>query len=131
MKKILLTVALILVTGPALSQVAAIKAVLVIGAAAEATNAARALRGTSKLTAAEGAANVTNVTKKTISAETKATLATRSAQIASKCMSYSKSNNREEECKQKSAAFQQCVASALERSGVNKLFIERCAKIHQ
>ncbi len=131
MRKAIVTLVLLLYANHALSQVGAVtKAIRGAEAASEAANAARAAKVGSKVIAAEGASNGFSGSEKVISTETKALIATRTAQVVSKCKSSDNTKNKDSDCQKRSEEFQRCIASEMEHTSLANTAIDRCNELY-
>ncbi len=131
MRKAIFILALLLSANQAISQVGAVtKAIRGAEAASEATNAARAAKAGTKVIAADGAANAFAGSEKIISNDTKVLIATRTAQVVSKCKSSDTPKNKDSACQKKSEEFQRCIASEMEYTSLANTAIDRCTKLY-
>ena len=131
MRKAIVTLALLWYANHALSQVGAVtKAIRGAEAASEAANAARAAKAGSKVIAADGAATALTSSEKIVSNETKALIATRTAQVVSKCKSSDNTKNNDSVCQKRSEEFQRCIASEMEHTSLANTAIDRCTKLY-
>ena len=125
MRYFFIGLALLLSANQAISQVGAVtKAIRGAEVAAEAANAARAAKAGTKVLAAESATGVVTGSEKIISPETKALIASRTAQAVSNCNAASNSKNKDLDCRKKSEEFQRCVASELEHTSLANTAVE-------
>jgi hypothetical protein len=132
MKKTLLTFALIVLANHANSQVGAItKVIRGAEAASEAAKAANLAKAGSKVVAVEELTSAASKADKAKISDSNALIAARSAQIVSKCLSSSKTNNKSAECNDKSTNYQQCIATEMSRVGFYNFSVDRCANHHR
>ncbi len=132
MRYFFIGLALLLLANQAISQVGAVtKAIRGAEAASEAANAARATKAGTKVLAAEGATGVVIGSDKIISPETKALIASRTAQVVSNCKASSNSKTKDLDCRKKSDEFQRCVASELEHTSLVNTAVDRCTKLYK
>lgn len=130
MKHLIVASILTLTADHSASQVSAIpKIVRGAESVSDASKAARVAKVGSKWLATESTEMAVGGSEKLMSAETKALIATRTAQVITSCKSSSPSDNKDAECKKRSNEFQRCIASELEFSQIAKTAIDRCTRL--
>jgi hypothetical protein len=131
MKHVLLTLILAFSASHSASQVGTIpKIIHGANSASDASKTSRAGRVGSKALAGESAAIATRGSENIVNNETRALIATRTAQVIGNCKSSPGPKSKELECKKRSDEFHRCIASEMEFTVTAKTAIDRCTKLY-